>query len=342
MQKTNGTQLRGGGVLARSSSGQVTGFGAGVVEKEGDEVGLFGGAIVIDDPIKPDDAASDTIRGKINNKFNTTIRNRVNSRKTPIIVIMQRLHEQDLCGYLQEIESEAWRVIKMPVIQKDGTALWEHKHTIEELRDLRKIDEFTFDTQYMQDPTPKEGLMFPKEELNRFKLSDFDPELVDAKVGFVDIADEGEDSHSLPIGQLIGNKLYITDILFTKENAEANVDSTADLINKITPEYVRVESNFGGTMYISLLQPKINGVTALLPIRAKGNKFARIKTISGFIKEYLVFLDESEYDPNSDYAKFMYELTHFLKNGKSKHDDAPDSLEGLCALVRQFYPNLWG
>lgn len=93
----------GGGLYAVSSAGQVTGFGAGLVDKDedeelGDEVAAitsegdeFGGAIVIDDPIKPDDARSEQIREKVNQKFETTIRNRVNSRKTPIIIIMQRL-----------------------------------------------------------------------------------------------------------------------------------------------------------------------------------------------------------------------------------------------------------
>ena len=107
----------GGGLYAVSSSGQVTGFGAGLVDDEENEFSEelqelasciegseeFGGAIIIDDPIKPDDARSDLIRNKVNQKFETTIRNRVNSRKTPIVIIMQRLDEEDLCGYLQSV-----------------------------------------------------------------------------------------------------------------------------------------------------------------------------------------------------------------------------------------------
>ena len=68
----------GGGLYAVSSAGQVTGFGAGIVDKEEEDElsaeveelasvsdGTFGGAIVIDDPIKPDDARSDTVRDKV-------------------------------------------------------------------------------------------------------------------------------------------------------------------------------------------------------------------------------------------------------------------------------------
>src|SRR5690554_1255143 len=143
-----------GGVLARSSSGQVTGFGAGQVDFE-NELIEFGGAIIIDDPIKPDDANSDAIREAVNTKFDTTIRNRVNSRNTPIIIIMQRLHPQDLCGYLLDKEDD-WTVVRMPVIKENGEALWPEKHTIEELRAMEKTLGSIFLTQYMQDPEPIE------------------------------------------------------------------------------------------------------------------------------------------------------------------------------------------
>lgn len=121
----------GGGLYAVSSAGQVTGFGAGQVdnpdEKEEKDIDDFmpawdtdfAGAIIIDDPIKPEDALSETVRERVNNRFETTIRNRVNSRNTPIIIIMQRLHEHDLCGYLQEIEPEDWTVVSLPCIQHD-------------------------------------------------------------------------------------------------------------------------------------------------------------------------------------------------------------------------------
>lgn len=157
----------GGGVYAASAAGQVTGFGAGEVEEETDlelEAELdaldnsaeFAGAIIIDDPIKPDDASSATVREKVNNRFDTTIRSRTNSRNTPIIIIMQRLHLKDLCGYLEEIEPGEWTVLSLPAISMDENgaekALWPFKHTVEELHKLRKANRFVFDSQYQQQP----------------------------------------------------------------------------------------------------------------------------------------------------------------------------------------------
>lgn len=166
---------QGGGLYAVSTSGQVTGFGAGVVDKEEEEAldeftdyvnTGFGGAIVIDDPIKPDDALSETIRSKFNYKFDSTIRTRVNSRKTPIIIIGHRLHSEDLFGFLTEKEPGEWTVLAIPCIQKtdDGDkALWEHKHTLEELEELKRIDPYVFATQYMQQPYPAGGGLIQKE-----------------------------------------------------------------------------------------------------------------------------------------------------------------------------------
>lgn len=148
----------GGGVYATSSLGQVTGFGAGEVQTDTDAPYRFGGAIIIDDPIKPDDALSDNIRESVNQHFETTIRNRVNSRDTPIVLIMQRLHEHDLCGYLQSIEPDEWEVLSIPCMEigDDGEpkALWSFKHKVEELRKIEAANSFVFETQYMQNPKP--------------------------------------------------------------------------------------------------------------------------------------------------------------------------------------------
>lgn len=343
---------QGGGVLARSAAGQVTGFGAGNVDEEEDfekdldeftvnaDKTKFGGAIIIDDPIKPDDADSETIRTKVNTKFDTTIRNRVNSRNTPIIIIMQRLHTDDLCGHLIEKEQNDWTVISMPVITEEGEALWPFKHTLEELKKLREINEFVFDTQYMQNPKPKEGLLFPKEDLNKYNGADLKLDNVDGKAGFVDVADSGTDSHAVPIGYLVGEKIYIHDVLYTTKGTDENVSMTAEIINKHKPEFVRVESNFGGNMYVQLLNSEhINGETMLLPIRATSNKHSRIITMAGFIKQYCYF--RTDYEHGSDYYRFMKNLTEYLKNGKVTHDDAPDSLEGLCSMIKTFYPHLY-
>ena len=159
----------GGGLYAVSSDGQVTGFGAGLVKEdkgyteeqlndffENSEDDVSGGAIIIDDPLKPLDAESAVKREKVNYQFDNTIRSRANDRSTPIIIIMQRLHPHDLCGHLLETEPDEWEVLSLPALSVDSegkeVALYPFKHTVEELHKLRDANRFVFETQYQQNP----------------------------------------------------------------------------------------------------------------------------------------------------------------------------------------------
>lgn len=151
----------GGMVYASGSSGTITGRGAGKM-RDG-----FGGAFIIDDPIKPNEANSEVVRQGVNDWFQGTVESRTNSSKAPIIVIMQRLHENDLSGFLLAGNNgEEWENIIMPVINDDGTALWPLKHTIEKLREMEQANPYNFAGQYMQSPSPISGGLFKPDMLN--------------------------------------------------------------------------------------------------------------------------------------------------------------------------------
>lgn len=346
-----------GGVYATSSAGQVTGFGAGRVDEEdaAEIAGLisdieakegFGGAIIIDDPIKPDDADSAIVRERINNRFDSTIRNRVNSRNTPIIIIMQRLHPQDLSGYLISIEPDEWEVISLPCIKPDGTALWPFKHTLEELYKLEAINDVVFARQYMQNPKPKEGLLFPEDELNYFN-----PETVDARAlseyryGFIDPADEGGDDLSFPIGYLIGNKVYVTDVVYNNHGTDVNEPQCVDKIVSHNLSYVEAEGNSAWTIFCKNVRTKMQQrteSTELRIIKNSTNKHARILAQAAFIRNHFVF--RSDFKENPEYRRFMDNLCSYMKKqegaSKNKHDDAPDSCAGMAKHFQETF-NIW-
>lgn len=101
----------GGGMMAAPAGGQITGFRAGRMESG------FTGAFVIDDPVKPDDAYSAPKRNAINNRFNNTMRSRLAVEEVPMIVIMQRIHEEDLSGYLLKGGSgDIWHHLTIPTL----------------------------------------------------------------------------------------------------------------------------------------------------------------------------------------------------------------------------------
>ncbi|MBB3004374.1 putative phage terminase large subunit-like protein [Paraburkholderia tropica] len=150
----------GGIVYAVGSEGTITGYGAGKLRPG------FGGALLIDDPHKADEARSDTMRQNVIDWFQNTFESRKNSPETPIILIMQRLHESDLAGWLLNGgNGEKWEHVCLPALQDDGTALWPEKHSVAELRRMEAASPYTFAGQYQQRPAPAEGGIFKPDQI---------------------------------------------------------------------------------------------------------------------------------------------------------------------------------
>jgi predicted phage terminase large subunit-like protein len=334
--KKKWSTTEGGGVYAVATGGQVTGFGAGAVDEEKEledeiesiETSTFAGAIVIDDPIKPEDALSDIKRDRVNNRFETTIRNRVNSRNTPIIIIMQRLHEDDLCGYLQKIEPDDWTVLSIPCISLDKNGnevpLWEFKHSLEELHKIERANPFVFDTQYMQNPTPIEGLMY-----REFQTYDTIPYYKDSeKKNYTDTADTGSDylCSICYVDTPIGN--FVTDVLYTQKPMEYTEPKTAEMITRNATDWVDVESNNGGRGFARNVEKQCremgNTKTFINWFCQTDNKQVRIFTKSADVNNMTFFPVGWE----RKWPEFHNAITKHRKEGSNSHDDAPDALTG--------------
>ncbi|MDR0478297.1 MAG: phage terminase large subunit [Burkholderiaceae bacterium] len=150
--KSHWTTTSQGVMYATGAGGTITGFGAGK-HREG-----FSGALILDDVHKADEARSDVIRQGVIDWFQNTVESRKNSPDTPIILIMQRLHERDLSGWLLGGgNGEAWDHVCLPAITADGAALWPEKHTLEDLRRMERAAPYVFAGQYLQRPAPPEG-----------------------------------------------------------------------------------------------------------------------------------------------------------------------------------------
>lgn len=351
----------GGEMYAVSTQGQVTGFGAGNVDEIidtsaydnltfddnintimrdiGAKENVFQGAIMIDDPIKPEDADSDLIRERINLRFENTIRNRTNSRNTPIIIIMQRLHEHDLCGYLQEIEPDEWTVLSIPVIQKNPEtgeehALWPMKHTLEELHRMREINPLVFDTQYMQDPTPREGLMYS--EGFRTYTRDQLPTGQQAmqKWNYTDTADTGADFLCSICFINTPSFIYVTDVIYTDEPMEVTEMSVPRMLDLNQTTKAVVESNNGGRSYARNVKNNLriklrNYHCAVNYFTQTQNKASRIYSNSAQVMNDILFPEGWE----RKWPKFYAALMSYRKDNKKKqHDDAPDCLTGCYEL----------
>ena len=324
---------KGGGVYAVSTAGQVTGFGAGQMDEESEEwlnkpdSEKFSGAIIIDDPLKPVDAESDVEREKINARYTSTISSRVNSSRTPIIIVAQRLHEHDFCAYVNEIEPGEWTIISLPCISYDENgekkALWEFKHSLEDLEKIRIADPITYETQYMQNPTPKEGLMY-----SSFKTYDTLPVGECHIYNYTDTADKGTDYLCSINYAQFKDAIYVLDVLFTQKPMEYTEPETARMLTRGSVEKAFIESNNGGRGFSRNVESACrslgNLVTRFDNFTQTNNKESRIYSHSAKVTNIVYMPSDWEYR----WKEFADAIKGHRKSGRNAHDDAPDALTG--------------
>lgn len=254
----------GGGMYATASGGAITGFGAG-----GTNENKFEGAILIDDALKPDDAFSEVKRNAVNNRYNNTIRSRTNNRNVPIIVVMQRLHEDDLSGFLLNGGSgEEWVHLCMPALDKDNNALWENKHNFEELESIRQADRYTFAGQYMQTPAPDEG-----GEWRRDWFTIIDKSELPANIKWEGLIDGAytKDTKNDPTGVHIQGSLNGNLYIYSAIDKYLEMPQLRDFIQ---PHY----KSLGVNVSLTLVEPKASGKSLKqLLVTEKGMRVSEIK-----------------------------------------------------------------
>lgn len=253
----------GGGVYATAAGGAVTGFGAGsladVADEESKETDAFGnllaeyfqnepseaydpekfyGAIIIDDPIKVDDASNEKERTKVNKRLNGTIKSRRNSRNTPMVIVMQRLDPQDMVGFvLGGGLQEPYHHLNLPAIVgykgANERSLWPAKHTLAELKKMRDADYSVFMAQYMQDPTPEEGTFFKAEMFlgKRFRLGEEPTKLVKYGAGDYAVTEDAGDWTEQAIGGFDTlENLYFLDWHSARTTLDRSIDQMMQMV----------------------------------------------------------------------------------------------------------------
>ena len=157
--------------LATSTGGTLTGRG--------------GDLIIIDDPLKPLDAQSEQRRTAANDWFLNTVVSRLDDKRTgAIIIVMQRVHMDDLTGFVRGLSDE-WTVLSLPAIAEHteivslsptesherqlGEVLAPDREPIEVLEQLRlQLGSDLFSAQYQQSPVPPGGAMIKRSWLRRY------------------------------------------------------------------------------------------------------------------------------------------------------------------------------
>jgi hypothetical protein len=152
----------GGGTLAMTTMGQVTGSGSGVKN----DIDIFNGAIFLDDINKAQDSI---VRLESANKaVKSAVLNRRNNHRVPIVVIQQRIHKFDITGFLLDIYSQNFKdgisyLLKMPVLKEVNGKLKtisSIEYPLEQVLIEKEKDPDYFNTQLMQEPSLSDGVYF--------------------------------------------------------------------------------------------------------------------------------------------------------------------------------------
>lgn len=307
----------GGIVYATGAEGTITGYGASKMRDS------FGGAIIIDDPHKAGEATSPVMRQSVIDWYQNTIQSRLNKPDGPIIIIMQRLHEEDLSGWLLNGGSgEAWEHLVIPARDESGQSFWPEQFPPEMLDRLELTSPYVFAGQYMQRPAPLGGGIF-KDEWWRF--FDAMPPIKHRAI-YADTAQKTKEQNDYSVFQCWGvtqdNQLVMLDMARGKwEAPELETMARAFWQKHHSQAYhgplraFKVEDKVSGTGLIQKL--KREGIP-IVPIQRNIDKVTRAFDAAPYIQSGNVYLMRS----TPHLADFLSEAAVF-PNGS--HDDMIDA-----------------
>ena len=330
-------EMMGGGVrYATSVGGTLTGRG--------------GNFIIIDDPQKPDEAMSQVARDRVYDWFTGTLGSRLDNKADDgIVVVMQRLHVDDLVGRLLEVGG--WHHVSLPAIaeieqtvaiapnrfvtRKVGDVLDPVREPREVLdRYKRENGSASFEAQYLQAPVAPDGGMVRWSWFNLYR----EPPtryMTDMVVISWDCAMKAEEINDYSVGTVWlvrGKDYYLIDLVRARLTYPDLKRAVIDLCKRYKPKAVLIEDKGSG---ISLIQ-ELRREGSLMPIRINptADKVTRLSTQSAKIEAGQVHVPERA----SWLGDFQAEVKMF-PNGK--HDDQVDSMSQFLNWIdkRQRYSN---
>ena len=301
--------------------------------------GLGGEFLIIDDPMKADDAFSDTVREGVNTWFDSTLSSRLDNPKTGrIVVVAQRLHVDDLPGRL--IERGGWEQLILPLVAYEdqsfeignvimergaGHILHEEHFGEEEVAHLRAtIPSSLFEAQWNQRPVPSGGYLFKLAWLNHTEEV---PEHFDLIVQSWDTAlmtNETNDYTVCVTAGFRGKEIHIIDVLRERLAFSEQVKRLPAHRKAFNADLVIVEGAHGGlALYDSVVKAHYPNLW-LKHMNPKLSKLERAEWQTVKLEQGRVWLPRhAEWR-----TAFERELMEFPKG---KHDDQVDAFTQLLA-----------
>jgi predicted phage terminase large subunit-like protein len=318
--------------IATSVGGVLTGRGADI--------------IIIDDPLKPEEALSDAHRRAANEWFDHTLYSRLNDKQTgAIVLIMHRLHEDDLVGHV--LAQEDWEVVCLPAIAEEdqtiavdsllgprcferrrGEALHAAREPLPMLEQIRKtIGEYNFAGQYQQAPSPLGGGLVKAGWFRRYTIDEAPAlERIVQSWDTASKATELSDFSVCTSWGISGKNLYLIDVLRQRMEYPELKRAVRAQYERLRPSVVLIEDKSSG---IQLIQELIGeGLHAVTRYQPQSDKIMRMHAQTAMIENGFVHLPDSA----PWLAQYLHEITTF-PNGR--HDDQVDSTAQMLDWFKQ-------
>ena len=322
--ETECVTTKGGGRITIPVGGSFTGRGADI--------------IIVDDPMKAGDAQSETARRTVNDWYGTTLLSRLDDKeKGAIILVMQRLHEDDLAGKL--LREGHWRHLDLPAIADEdeaipigpgvvhprtrGEALHPERKSLERLDEIkREMGSLAFSAQYLQQPTPLEGNIIRRDWIKWYdNAPSRDPGA--QIVHSWDVASTTGDTNDwsvCSIWLMVKRNYYLLDLWRGRLEFPFLRPKLLSLASAHKPNRILIEQTGPGQHLIQQLRASpVPGVPIPIAIKPEGDKLMRMEAQAACFESGQVFLPRE--------ASWLAEWLHeFLAFPNSRYDDQIDSV----------------
>lgn len=306
--------------LATSPTGTATGFGCSLM--------------IIDDLIKnAEESYNETTKEKHWEWFTNTMLSRL-EEGGKIVIIMTRWASDDLAGRaLEHYEAEGKKVrqVCMKAVQDDGSMLCDEilsRRSCESKKQAMGLD--IWSANYQQEPIDLKGRLYSSFKTYAGEL----PQFKEIR-NYTDTADEGADYLcSIDYGVTFANEAYVLDVLYTKASMETTEPETAQMLYKDKVSRATIESNNGGRGFARsvkrILQEELgSNYTSIRWFHQSKNKIARILSNATWVMEHIYYPE----DWRNRWPKYYAAMSKYQREGKNKHDDAPDATTGIAEDV---------
>ena len=317
--------------LATSVGGVLTGRGADL--------------IIIDDALKANEALSESIRKSVNDWYDNSLYSRLNDKnRSGIVIVMQRVHQDDLVGHV--LEQERWNLLKLQAIAEQdeefvietaigrrifrrnaGDLLHPEREPREVVDRIRQtLGEYNFAGQYQQEPAPAGGGLVKAAWFKFSNQTDL-PQRFDQVIQSWDTANKLTELSDFSVCTTWGIKakqIYLLDVFRRRLNYPDLKRAVKEQAALHGATVVLIEDKASGTQ---LIQELVNdGLRIVKPVKPEGDKKMRMNAQTATIENGFVHLPQEA----AWLADYLHEITTFPG---SKYDDQADSTSQALAWI---------